>query len=910
MGIIIETPKFNDKFFDNEGDTLNKYLSKRRDDDEGDNDDDSRDSRDDRDNQDSDSHRSESRNSNSSKHNSNEELQKAPTQNNGFVGFQGQEKPIEQIQQKEENESIFNEPLIKYSIIGLISIIALYIIIRFIIKRRKKSDLSKNFSKNYNKVKDIIKLPEADSYSYESKQTSTSVGDLYRIESTDSIVNMFHSTDITYERGSNWNFSPITSNNYSSKVGSISLINNQATSPIEGDISIASPRSLQNIHLPSSSSSSISLSSDESKTVLNNSGKRLIQHSSVNIKPQRRSKFVTSRSKYLSDSNYYMPPNFCMTPLVTKNIPGLDQSPIPSDDVYEYPPTPLPDSLDDIPFSDNPDIESEDTDAVSSIIEQSEGVEKIQENKPQRVETQVIKPQEIKLQDTSNKKSKQRLHTVKKRTAQSTPIKRQPSPLQKEASPYYEEENHNHSRLLQESIKSSVSMKNKFTYTLEPILPPSVSQTNKKSSIPVPTNKIPIREMKSDSISPLQRQPPQLKIQSSQSEISMGIHKPQLSQKSSPVVVFKNQSTEQSKSKIDSQLESIHSSKPMMSIQSKSVQQSRSKITAQHQSTKQSRWKDDNKGQYLDSSKPKMTSKYETFNSSKLKTTTQSEYIYSSKSKVDPHYESVQSSKSKTISQRESLQTSKPKMTSPREYLLSSKPKITSSRESQQTSKPRTISQRESLQSSKQKATSQQESIPSFRSKASSQHEINQPAKPKVTFKRQTIQTSKPKDSPQQYSQISKPITQPRQYEPSKPMVNPQSNSLIINRKEDQPKSILKNNHNKTHLFSQAFKKVTTKSEPRSLNVRQPKRISTQAPKPKPRFSSRDVKSSSSNMNTNLNEGMSNLSIELPKSPELSFEEEMMASFDMFSDSLNSSFNLYNDNVNTQSRILNANHVI
>ncbi|ORY67886.1 hypothetical protein LY90DRAFT_216887 [Neocallimastix californiae] len=374
MGIIIETPKFNDKFFDNEGDTLNKYLSKRRDDDEGDNDDDSRDSRDDRDNQDSDSHRSESRNSNSSKHNSNEELQKAPTQNNGFVGFQGQEKPIEQIQQKEENESIFNEPLIKYSIIGLISIIALYIIIRFIIKRRKKSDLSKNFSKNYNKVKDIIKLPEADSYSYESKQTSTSVGDLYRIESTDSIVNMFHSTDITYERGSNWNFSPITSNNYSSKVGSISLINNQATSPIEGDISIASPRSLQNIHLPSSSSSSISLSSDESKTVLNNSGKRLIQHSSVNIKPQRRSKFVTSRSKYLSDSNYYMPPNFCMTPLVTKNIPGLDQSPIPSDDVYEYPPTPLPDSLDDIPFSDNPDIESEDTDAVSSIIEQSEGL--------------------------------------------------------------------------------------------------------------------------------------------------------------------------------------------------------------------------------------------------------------------------------------------------------------------------------------------------------------------------------------------------------------------------------------------------------------------------------------------------------------------------------------------------------
>jgi len=299
-----------------------------------------------------------------------------------YAQMQEQQKQQEQ----DEKKSVFTSDYFKYSIIGVLALVLLYFIIRFLLKHRKKNDLSTNFNRNYSKARDIIKNPEAESYSYDSRDEINSEG-LYRIESTDSMGQMFHTTDITNEENNKKtnnavNVNPIMSKNISPKISQITpahLITSQPKSP-QDDIYITSPRSLQNVHLTSSSASSFSSQESKSSPYRKSLTKASIG-SSVSLKPKRHSKkFVSSRSRSLSSSNYYMSSDFLMTPLVTQIIPGLDEAmPPPSeDDFVDYPPTPLPETLDDIPYSDNPDVDSEDTEVITPPLEAAKPPEEVQ----------------------------------------------------------------------------------------------------------------------------------------------------------------------------------------------------------------------------------------------------------------------------------------------------------------------------------------------------------------------------------------------------------------------------------------------------------------------------------------------------------------------------------------------------
>jgi hypothetical protein len=120
-----------------------------------------------------------------------------------------------------------------------------------------------------------------------------------------------------------------------------------------------------------------------------------------------------------------------MTPLVTQQIPGLDKAmPPPSeDDFVDYPPTPLPESLDDIPYSDNPDIDSEDTEIITPPLEATELTEEIQpvqlEQYPSQLQQQQYQEQlEQYQQQLQQRKAMKKLHSKKSpiMTAQPVPV--------------------------------------------------------------------------------------------------------------------------------------------------------------------------------------------------------------------------------------------------------------------------------------------------------------------------------------------------------------------------------------------------------------------------------------------------------------------------------------------------------
>jgi hypothetical protein len=866
MGIIINTPEYNSKFFDNEDDLLNKeYLVKREDDDysRGDSHSSSSDSSRGSDNYDSDNDRSRSnrsssdgdeRSSSSSNHSSSdngysnsndysssyysnnndynndsrsgrksEDLQRAPVSQTDFIGFEGEEKPLDQLQQKEEskNNTLISNKYIKFGSIGVVGVIALFILVRFIVKHRKKNDLSKNFSKNYSKARDIIQHPDADNTSFDSR-TSTS---LYRMESADSIVNMFHTTDVTYERAnSNRNITPIITNNISSKMSKVSPItfanlmnNQQPSSPVDGDITLDSPHSLQNIHLPSSTGSTISLSSEESKSTLARS-KGATQQSNQKFKPHRRSKFVSSRSKSLVNTNYYMPPDFCMTPRITKKIPGLDESPVPTDDELEYPPTPLPDSLDDIPFSDNPDIDSEDTDAASSIIEPLDEIPqeheiqqelelqqeireeevkaqeireqeiraktireraireqaiKEQEIREQKIRAKDLKPLEIKTKEVANKKSKQK---SKNRLSQSS-IQRQPSPLQKESSQIIEDRQYyKNSPLKQEFSPESVipvsypAKKNIYNPVISPspnhqqsdvqtnILHNKVytsSINNTSSPVPSQVSRYSIaKENTQITQSPLQRQPPPLKIQSSKSKIT--VEDLQLSPSKQKGSVHQRQSSHLSQS-------------------------SKSKVVSHHHH------------HHRQPSQPSPSS--------------------SSKSKGIREHRLSQSSVKKVSHRRESSQLSQSSIT-----MVDYEPEPSS---------------------------------------------LSQSTITMVDYEED--------------------ITQNSSYQPMK-SVDP-----VI--KQSKPSS---------------GKVKTLKNKIKNKNKKESKQVKPPPPKPNPRKSSRADNSAFEDLNSSK-VNVFNTNLELSKTSEMSFEEEMMTSFDQYSNNITDNFNIYNGN---SSHMLHNNQII
>jgi len=360
MGIIFESTKYNLNFFEDK--FFNKYLEKR--DDEGD-------------------YGNNGDNGDNGGYNQNDQGQvteqpvqpqsTVPQSSGGSGGGSYTPINLDEVQNnKEEEKSFLDIPMeiirSKYFLIGcgaFVGLVILFFLLRYLIRHRKKPDLSKNFNRNYTKARDIIKHPDAESLSFDSRDEAS--GNLYRIESTDSMVKMFHSTDITYEKNNgSMNNSMVNLSQVPKNVSPLTpahLINNQKS---QSDLT-------NNAHsLPNMPSSSSSISSQDSRTLINNRSRTFSSsNSNGTVKPQRRSRTNSSRAR--SSSTYYMSSDFVMTPFITKKIPGLEKN-VPSEEEFvDYPPTPLPESLDDIPYSDNPDIDSEDTD---NIVPPSEQIQK------------------------------------------------------------------------------------------------------------------------------------------------------------------------------------------------------------------------------------------------------------------------------------------------------------------------------------------------------------------------------------------------------------------------------------------------------------------------------------------------------------------------------------------------------
>ncbi|ORX57281.1 hypothetical protein BCR36DRAFT_580694 [Piromyces finnis] len=358
MGIILNNMKYNSNFFDEGSDFIKKYLEKRRDENEREErNNDNYDNNNDKDERDNDNYENDNYNDQSNNNNqyyqennnninSESQSQGQVSNSGGGSGFSPIDLNNQNTKPQEEDKPIFDAMnIIKDKIFiacccGLVGLIILFFVLKYLINHRKKPDLSKNFNRNYTKARDIIKHPDADeSYSFDSRDESSSEN-LYRIESTDSMVKMFHSSDITYERNNSnmTNGSMVNLSQISKNVAPLTpahLMSNQKSS---NDLS--NPHPIQNII-----SSSSSISSQDSRSLVNGT-----------MKPQRRSRTNSSRGK--ANSNYYMSSDFVMTPFITKKIPGLDNDLPQEEEFVDYPPTPLPESLDDIPYSDNPDIDT------------------------------------------------------------------------------------------------------------------------------------------------------------------------------------------------------------------------------------------------------------------------------------------------------------------------------------------------------------------------------------------------------------------------------------------------------------------------------------------------------------------------------------------------------------------------
>jgi len=186
--------------------------------------------------------------------------------------------------------------------------------------------------------------------------------------------------------------------------------------------------SLPNIPMPSSSSS---ISSQDSRTLINNRSRTFSSNNSNGgngtLKPQRRSR--TNSNRVRSNSTYYMSSDFVMTPFITKKIPGLEKN-LPSEEEFvDYPPTPLPESLDDIPYSDNPDIDSEDTDG---IVPPSEEIHKRQQSLPSSQQSSPVSNKQMSPPSQPKVPVRKQSQPMMQ---QSPPARKQSQPIQQQSPP-------------------------------------------------------------------------------------------------------------------------------------------------------------------------------------------------------------------------------------------------------------------------------------------------------------------------------------------------------------------------------------------------------------------------------------------------------------------------------------------